>query len=582
MKKLLVISTLSASLLALVGCGGGSGSSSNNSSASSTQTTTVSGQAVVGSPMAYAQITFKSLADKSLGSLVADAEGRFALPSSVTYPVIVRALSADGVYENYGYVASKDQQLLAVNPLTTMALAIASGKAPSAIEQPLSQANLERGNLSVRALFKQLFGQSGVVGTPNLYETVFDTNHTSLDLVLDAMSIDFSADGVVHLVDKLTGSSASYSILDITPSITPIGFSAQKLEELNSVPLTACSKLLNSMDGYRLATDASVYDPNFKHAGRDVAEHMRTIASITQSNQFIYKMPVFKRIDANGNYVFSVLQVNSADKNDYATNSVVVKKSGADCKLVGDQFPVSITVRPAIKYLARVDGTAYYTTSSPLYGYEITLGGQNTPSKINGESISGARVEFCSSQDQCVELASLSRSPASNTYVDNAAAFDLVGRHRVLGLIPNPDISYASNLANPVRVTFYTQSNAVSVFTTLGGKQFTASEVAALKLPKITNPEILNSVTQNPLVNYDSADGVLFSIMMGSANRTPKNVNQTNIVLDKGAGSTLFNGFDMDANAHMRSLTATSVIPNRSGGVMTARYVWAPSCDQCR
>ncbi|MFM7008328.1 MAG: hypothetical protein ACKO0Z_03230, partial [Betaproteobacteria bacterium] len=114
----------------LVACGGGGGSAGGGASG-------LSGQAVVGSPMSYANVVVNSLVDSSSGSYTADANGNFIISGSVTYPALVKATSLDSNYIYYGYVSDAAQTGVAVNPLSTLVLAVAQQDTPSSIQQPL-------------------------------------------------------------------------------------------------------------------------------------------------------------------------------------------------------------------------------------------------------------------------------------------------------------------------------------------------------------------------------------------------------------------------------------------------------------
>jgi hypothetical protein len=581
------VATLVASLVACGGGGGGTPAATINQSI----TGTANGQAAVGAPMSYASISINSLVDQTSAKQTADEQGNFNIPTNVTYPALVRASSADSVYSYAGYIKSSAQTNVAVNPLSTLVLAIESAGNINGITAPITDADLSAAQNKVSKLFENILNLAGVSSTTDYLSTIFSTNHTALDIVLDAISIEFGSDGIIYLTNKINNTSISFTSSSIS-NIPPLPFSAQTFAKLGNIPLDSCSKFITSLNSDNLSKDASLFDPSFLQSGRNKEQFMSYISTLSSVNSFSYKMPIFKRIDGNGNYVFSAMTVKTGSNNLFSNTLLYVNTSGGNCMLTGDKFPIPILVRPAIKYTEKVDGNTDYVTASPFYGYEISLGTVNIPNLYGGQSISSARVEYCSSSNNCTVLAKLI-APSQGAWPYGNIINDGVTRHNSLSMIENPVTPFSSDLDNPVKVTFFSTAPAPDtgnagqvgnpIFTNAGGIPFTASEVAAIKMPKITNPTIIQNSTPNPKIEYDAGSSTIYSITLSTANRSSSLIpNMQQLVLSDGIGSTTFTGFDLDATAYDRLILVNANLPNRSGTSISLRYIWAPTCSACR
>lgn len=559
----------------IAGCGGGGGASVQTLSGSNPS----GGQAAVGVPMSNAAINIKSLIDSTSSNITADADGNFNIPANVTYPALVTATSLDFNYVNYGYISSNSQTSVAVNTLTTLILAIANNGDPSTISQPISSGALTSAQTSVSNLFSQILNLAGISLNTNYLTTTFSTNHAGLDLILDAITFDYSKDGVITITNKINLNKTSFSISGVN-SVPSIDFSSTLFSQLQNVPLAACTSFLNSITSARESTESGLYDSNYLNNGLNAAQNMANIIG----QAYYYTMPVFQRIDPNGNYVFRVIQVN-ASTNLYSNYMLATVKStsGGGCALVGNQYPITIRINPNVMYIQKVDGNSQYVTTTPVFGHIIQIGAKTNVNTYNGTQITGASVEYCTNSSSCSEIATLTATmmgpwilnPTNSGYDPNLSPYNLV---------PSSVFSQQSSLQAPIRITFWDASSnpvGAKIYTSIGGVPFTSSEVAALTMPTITNPNILQQSSISPVANFNSGSTIIRDISISNLDNGVLNVADP-IVLQAGSGTVGYAGFNLTSTASDRRLQINAFLPNRPGVSVTSKMIWNPNGPAAR
>ena len=580
----------------LIACGGEGGGSSGVGGGSTT------GQAAVGAPMSYASITIKSLVDSTSQTTAGDESGNFTVTSGVTYPALVSATSANGAYTYYGYMKSA-KSTPAVNPLTTTLLALSTGQAPSTITTPLTDNQIEAGKAAISSIFGRVLTAANVSASSisDLLNTKFTTDHTGLDLVLDSVSVETLSDGTVSLTNKLSGIKKGASQSD-TSELT---FDTDDSNDIANLPIASCSTFLSGLNSTNLASDNTVYDPNFLNAGlaRDDFKSFVSTA-VNRYASFKFAMPTFTGTDGNGNLSFNVMLVNTTTNKYVADLLMTLKKNtSGNCVMVGDQYPFSMTIQPAIKKMIRADEYAKtgvlatdvgnHVVDPAINGIEIMIGATDNSNNVNtttgkpgGSQINSVRVDICNKAEACRNLATMSSQNKPN----NKGNFRIDGSdYNFINMMPTPagNFSLYSDSKNPIKVTFFSSATAPrlvtdntnkvgnSLYAKSLGEVFSANEFANITLPSSTNAStVLTAFNDLPAVQYDSGTGNLMGVLVLTSNGTSIKSTQM-MLLKKGSGSATAEVSSDYSDARYRSIELNSRIPSRAGNIST-KYLWSP------
>jgi hypothetical protein len=395
----------------LVACGGGGGGGgglpspgsgatlpSNSSGVSTGALTGI--LAADGSAMAYGSITITSLVDNTSYSGVADINGNVSIPTSgVTFPAIVKASSLSGKKSNYGYIASSTQTSAPVNPFSTLILSIASNGNPATITSStqLTSSSLAVAKSSVNTIFANIFQAFSVNNSIDLLNTNFLTNHTGLDLILDALNVKFDAEGNPTICTKLLNFCKTLDLDNLDTSAILI--STSELLSIDNTPIASCSKAINSLTSSRITADSSLYASDFLNSGADAKLYRQSLSEKFGDITAAFNNPIFIGIDSNSNYIFQFDFFNTTT-NLYAGSSTIPFKldGGGNCVMAGDQLPFFIEAISQITVQTRVDNTSdvAVTTSSPVRGLLFRASGNASPGtvNVNGESVIIKTLQF--------------------------------------------------------------------------------------------------------------------------------------------------------------------------------------------
>lgn len=578
-----------ATLVILASCGGGADVGSDSDRLAPPAASS-SGQAAVGAAMSNAALGFLSLADGSIREGVTDAQGLFEVPADLRAPVLVQATSANGAYMHFGYMRERGQHV-AVNPITTTLIALAAERHPSSISAALTPDQLERGQAAVATAFGPVLSATQVPASTDFLVARFSTNHTGLDLVLDSIGIQLMADGSVILTNKINGARQA-----ATPAtVEPLPFDAATVAQMADLPIGLCADTLESMTSQQLASDTGAYAASFLDSGQSLATYMHLMATAAGSSAFRLSMPVFAGVDANGNMVFTAMQINAASGQYISDATLTVDRNAAGrCVIVGNQYPFTVSVQPAIKQLIRVDGLsglANHEVVPALNGLEIRIGAADNGTAVNtttgasgGEQIRSVRVDACSPGGPCVNLATLH----SQDKPTNKGSFRIDGSaYDFMDMMPVPAVNLLTGSPNPIKVTFFGTASAPSdpaddtgrvgspLYAKVGGPAFSASEFAATVVPTVKDVSYLQSFTDRPAVEYDAGTGTLRTVVFLSQGGSQPLKSVQVLVMKPGTGTVTAPSSADYENASYRSLTLGARIPSRAGTIQT-KYLWAP------
>jgi hypothetical protein len=464
-------------------------------------------------------------------------------------------------------------------------LTIASGGNPSSIASAISDADLEAAKTKTASLFQPLLSATNQSSATDFLSKTFTTDHTGLDLVLDSVGIQLSANGSLIVVNKLTG-----VVTNVDPSnITPIGFDATAVARMTNAPIQLCANFLDGLTSQTLTSDTSIYDANFLESGRSKDVFMAEFAQVASPNGFKVSMPIFAGFDANDNLTFDI-QLGSSTTNDYITDyRLTVKKHASlnKCVLAGDQYPFEITIQPAIKTTIRMDGLTSNAVSK-FAGLEIYVGAHSdwdfANNDISSARIKSARVDVCNSAGTCSNVATLTNSGGAAKGIFN---IDGSSANNNLKMLQNSSVNLFTDVSNPIKITFFSSvsapltgnANSIGVvYTRSSAPLFTSAEVAALEMSSISNASILSGQLSNPTLQWSSGSGVISEIGMRSNNSVDVN-DDGKLILKKGTGSTSFSVVD-PASPWYKSISISAHIPSRPG-MLETKYIWAPTCDGC-
>jgi hypothetical protein len=155
--------------------------------------------------------------------------------------------------------------------------------------------------------------------------------------------------------------------------------------------------------------------------------------------------------------------------------------------------------------------------------------------------------------------------------------------YAVLNMVPNPAFQLRNGNPHPIKITLLNAANVVIGTPILRGitaDAFTAAELAAIKMPTVTNATSLlaGGDVSNPTLSYDAGSALMTSLQLMS---TPLNSVTGNtvakIILARGQGSQQFSPISLLTTDTYKSIYAASRIPGR-GGMIVTKYFWAPTC----
>lgn len=560
----------------IVSCGGG-GSGSSSSSASSGGTE-ITGNVAAGAAMSYAEIRIRGYAATDELVTYADIDGNFTVPSTLkNFPALVIATSANGKQTFYGYIKSASQKTVAVNPITTTLLGLAAKSKNYdlySLTDVLPDSNLATAQSDTASIFGQFLDATNVNRNTDFLTTTFQTDHSGLDLILDYLSayVDRgSASGAVYITNKLDGKS-----YQITPNlITPIEFNSasQSVASILSSnnALSKCTTFIKAL-GDKIATDSSVYSPDFLDSGLNGATYRSKMRnSLTSGIRFT--SPFFQGIDSKSNYVFSS-NIHNISNNEFVSGLDIYTKIDAqgNCKLAGNNHPFEISIQPAIKHSVRYDGMTIDTTTAPVAGLEIQIGAwQNLGDKnvYEGVNVGEAVVEVCELNSNCREIARLTSPGLTGVFQINDP------KYRFLNMIQNPNVALINGNPNPIKITFLDSSRnpiGTPIYTKVIGEKFTDDDISTINIPEITNAEVLfnTPIARNPTVDYKSNGGTISSIKIYSGT-----TNKEKLILKSGTGSYTFNDFDF-SGVNYRSIYISKHFTGKPGIIETKYFQNAP------
>ena len=594
---------MAAALLASCGGGGGGGSGGGN------QTSTGTVVAADGSAMSYAQITISSLVDSTQATQTADINGAVPIPVGITFPALVKAQSLDASKVNYGYIASSAQTHAPVNPLSTFVLAIAANADPSSItaSAQVTPSSIASAKGAVNAIFANIFSAFNVASNIDLLAASFATNHTGIDLLMDAMAIRFDPAGNPTLCTKISNACKSFTLASLDTSA--IAITQPQIDLINSVPIVACSSIINSMTSTSITTDATLYHPNFLNAGLQAASYRTALAGRLGAVSATFNAPTFAGRDANGNYLFQFFLYNTAT-NQYAGAMMMAFNTDSDghCLMIGDQLPFWIQVGSQITFQPRVDdsnmGTVaavttqtggqyaavaglFFKASGDSFGhsnqamYDITVSG--TP-----YSIRTLQFNLCDANQTCSHLLDMKMATSNYSgfyYIANSTNTLPALSYAAAGIQSASDF-YNGN-PDPIQVKMLDETDTVrkTVYLKLRGPYVSPASaiLTSAALPAVTNARaVLSTVTNlpNPSLSVNIPAGTLvqsISLTSGPSNGSP--VTTARFVL---SGSSISVPIGATIDATTDTYRSLAIGGSTTGGIpIYIKYVWAPGCSVC-
>ena len=586
--------------VSLISCGGGSSGPDLSKNQSDTGQVPVQGIfAADGSPMAYGAVTISSLVNSSTSSATADVNGNTPIPASgITYPALVKVISVSGNKVNYGYIADSVQTVVPVNPLSTLVIAIAFGGNPAAVTSTsqLSASALGSAKTSVNTIFSGIFSAFSVSPTIDLLRTNFSTNHTGLDLILDAMNIKFGVTGNPTICTKLQNTCKTLDLAQL--DTTPLTISASEVTQLNSVPIATCSGVINGLTSTSITSDASLYASDFLQSGLGGAQYRTSLASKFGTNSATFHSPIFIGTDFSNNFVFQFDYLNAATHEYVGSMSLPFKLEANRCVMAGDQLPFWIQVTSQITAQTRVDGTnsPAVTAASPVRGLDFRAGGdglggqtvQNTLIPAGGGSpVTIATLQFylCNANDNCSQhLMDMVKGLSNNGYyyIVNGENTIPVVSYTSAGI--NSAATFYNGNPKPILVKMLDANGTVqrTVRLRVRGGFITTAEMSAIAMPSITNAQTILS-TQSTIINPSLAMSiptgtVVQSLSLSSGLMIGQITSTSKFVMSSQSGSTTIPR-TLEAATDYRSIQMGA---STTGGIpMTLKYVWSPTCPGC-
>jgi hypothetical protein len=548
-----------------------------------------------GSAMAYGSIKITSLVDNTSYSGVADINGNVSIPTSgVTFPAIVKASSLSGSKANYGYIGSSTQTSVPVNPFSTLILSIASNGNPAAITSTtqLTSSSITAAKTSVNTIFSKIFQAFSVNTSTDLLSTNFQTNHTGLDLILDAVNVKFDAEGNPTICTKILNFCKTLDLANLDASAILI--SAAEVSSLNNAPIASCSKFINSLTSSSIATESTLYASDFLNAGLNSKLYRQSLAEKFGVIAATFNNPIFIGTDANSNYVFQFDTFNTTAKQYAGSFSMPLKlDGGGNCVMAGDQLPFFIEVLSQITVQTRVDGTsnAAVTTTSPVRGLRFRANGgasQNTVN-VNGSSVLIQTLQFymCDSGGNCPNnLITLNKSSSNSGYYflqNNVNTLPLVDYYTA-GI--NTSNAFYNNNTNPILVKMLDSGGVEKnrIYLKIKGGYITSEEMNSISLPSITNAQAILSTSTtlvNPSADINIPTGIIVrDVTLSSGIVSSGAVTSTSkyVLSDTSLSTTVSRTIDSTSTFRDIGIFASTT----SGTPISITYVWSPTCPQCR
>ena len=194
-------------LLSLTACGGGGGS------AASSSPTTISGVAATGAPIA-GTVTLKDRNGLLSGPVPTDSQGNFSIDAAdLTPPFILKAEWTEGTQTQTLYSAAMHTGDTHINPLTNLALALATGLDPATVfgasdaapnASRISDASLTSAVGQIKTLITPLLNDYGISNFDPLNGAYAANPENRLDAMLDVIDIK-TENGQVTIGNRLTG-----------------------------------------------------------------------------------------------------------------------------------------------------------------------------------------------------------------------------------------------------------------------------------------------------------------------------------------------------------------------------------------
>ncbi|KWW36977.1 hypothetical protein [Cupriavidus metallidurans] len=232
-----VLGVMTVAVMAACGGGGDSGSNGGSNGGGSQPAATVQGTAASGAFMGGAQVTMFDADGKTVGTRLADANGRYSFDvSGFRAPFALLATGTAGG-ETVTYVsvlptkpASGATVTANVTPLTTALAALLAGGNPvdltsaSALNSKVSSAGVQQATAALRAVLANVAASAGMnAGSFDPISTPLTTEGQGADAVIDLVHVTQTANGVklASRGAQLTGGSIPEAVLDASALTKP-------------------------------------------------------------------------------------------------------------------------------------------------------------------------------------------------------------------------------------------------------------------------------------------------------------------------------------------------------------------------
>ena len=228
----------------------------SSSSSSTPATATVSGVAAAGLPIVgYAYLKDSaSPTPHTLGPTPIASDGSFSFDvTSLTAPFYLRAQGSVGgeSYDLYS-VTTSSSGTTNINPLTNLAVAAAAGvTAPSAVyanpaSYPITQTSLNQAITNIQTMLAPLLTAYSLATNINPITDAYTANHTGLDKVFDAVSVNIDTDsGSVTVVNAQNNTIASGTTTSLSTA-TAVTLGDATATAAASTDITAIQTMFNN------------------------------------------------------------------------------------------------------------------------------------------------------------------------------------------------------------------------------------------------------------------------------------------------------------------------------------------------
>lgn len=200
---------LLAFIALLSACGGGGGGGAQTSSA------TVSGVAATGVPI-LGTVTLKDRNGLLRGPVATDGDGNFSLDvEGLVPPFVLKAEWTSGLQTQTLFSAAAWAGSVHINPLTNLALALATGSDPASVfgasgglpdAARINEATLAAAVGQIRTLLTPLLDEYGITDFDPLCGRYAATPENRLDAMLDVIAVK-AENGTVTISNRLTGTA---------------------------------------------------------------------------------------------------------------------------------------------------------------------------------------------------------------------------------------------------------------------------------------------------------------------------------------------------------------------------------------